>query len=196
MSAGFPYFVSTDAQELEALRGKSTLAFILGGVLIVVGLLALAYPHAATLETTIFFGVILMIGGVVQLAGAVVARGWKGSLLHCLVGLLTIFVGVVFIERPGITAAVWTLLLAVFLVGAGLVRVVVSLSLRFSGWGWAVLNGAITLLLGVLIWRHWPGDGLWVIGMLVGIELLFGGWSLVMLGLAARTLSQPPPPPA
>jgi uncharacterized membrane protein HdeD (DUF308 family) len=57
-----------------------------------------------------------------------------------------------------------------------------------------MLNGAITLLLGVLIWRSWPGDGLWVIGILVGIELVFSGWSLVMLGLAARALAKPANP--
>jgi uncharacterized membrane protein HdeD (DUF308 family) len=156
-------------------------------VLVLVGVLALAYPAIATVETAIVFGVLLLIGGSLQMGVAVWARGWGGFVLNVLVGLLYLFLGLVLLDRPVVAAKELTLLLSVFMVAAGLVRAVLSLSLRFSGWGWSVLNGAVTLLLGVLIWRHWPDDGLWVIGMLVGIELLFSGWSLVMLGLAVRS---------
>jgi uncharacterized membrane protein HdeD (DUF308 family) len=185
MSPGFPYFVA-DGREMELLRGKSLWVSILGGLLILLGLLALAYPVLATVETAIVFGGLLLVSGVLQVSTAAWARGWGGLFLNVLVGLLYAFVGMVLIDRPQLAATELTLLLAVFLVAAGLVRVVAALLHRFSGWGWVLLNGAVSLRLGVLIWRHWPGDGLWVIGTLVGIELLFSGWSLVMLGLAVR----------
>ena len=65
-----------------------------------------------------------------------------------------------------------------------------SLSSSFSaisGWGWVVLNGVISVILGAAIWRQWPLSGLWVIGLFVGIEMLFSGLSWVMLGLAVRS---------
>ena len=83
-------------------------------------------------------------------------------------------------------------MLAVFFVAAGVLRVGHALSRRFSGWGWTLLSGAVTLLLGVLIWRDFPESALWVIGTFVGIDLVFNGLSWVMLGLAARALPSGP----
>jgi uncharacterized membrane protein HdeD (DUF308 family) len=60
--------------------------------------------------------------------------------------------------------------------------------MRYQNWGWLLLHGVINLLLGVLIWRQWPLSGLWVIGLFVGIDMIFNGWSLVMLSLAAKNL--------
>jgi uncharacterized membrane protein HdeD (DUF308 family) len=190
MSTGFPYFHSSDAREMERLRGKSLWAIVLGGALIVVGVLALCYPVIASVETTIVFGAFLLVGGIVQVATAAWARGWGGFFLYLLMGLLYLFVGAALLENPLAGTLAWTLLLAVFFVAGGLVRTVYALSHRFSGWGWLLLNGVVTLLLGVLIWRGLPGSGLWVIGTLVGIELLFNGWALVMLGLAVRSAAK------
>jgi len=64
---------------------------------------------------------------------------------------------------------------------------VMSLVDRFEGWGWSLLSGIISLLLGLAIWRQWPLSGLWVIGLFVGIEMLFSGLSWLMLGLAVRS---------
>ena len=77
------------------------------------------------------------------------------------------------------------LLAATFLAG-GLIRIVITLLDRFPGWPWVLLNGFVTLLLGILIWRQWPESSFWVIGLFVGIDLLFSGWSWVMLGLLVR----------
>jgi uncharacterized membrane protein HdeD (DUF308 family) len=192
MASPFPYFPSPDSRDLESLRGSSIWAIVLGCVLIVGGIVALSYPVAATELTMTFFGVVLLIGGVVQGAGAVWARSWGGFFLHLVIGLLYLFVGLVLVDRPLLSAVEWTLLLAIFFVAAGVFRMVAALALRFSGWGWALLNGAIAFVLGLLVWRNWPGAGLWVVGLFVGIDLLFSGWSWVMLGLAVRSIARPP----
>jgi uncharacterized membrane protein HdeD (DUF308 family) len=189
MSTGFPYFLAPNSGELDSMRGKWLWAVVLGGLLIVGGLLAIFFPVATTVVTATFFGVILLIAGVLQVASAFWASGWSGFFVHLLGGLLAIFVGVIFVDRPLISAVEWTLVLAIFCVAGGLIRIVSALALRFSAWGWSLFNGIVTLLLGVLIWRRWPGDGLWVIGTLVGIELLLSGWSWVMLGMALRTVA-------
>jgi uncharacterized membrane protein HdeD (DUF308 family) len=186
MSAGFPYFASADTREMEMLRGKSLWAIALGSVLVALGVLALCYPAVTAVETTIVFGVLLVLGGIGQVAAAFWVRGWNGFFLYLLMGLIYLFYGVVLVEKPVINTEALAVVLAIFLVAGGLLRIVSALTHRFAGWGWALLNGVVTLLLGLLIWRGWPGTGLWVIGVLVGVELVFCGWALVMLGVAVR----------
>jgi len=96
------------------------------------------------------------------------------------------------VERPGLGAEVITFMLAIALLVGGSFRIVMALSERFHGWGWVLLNGIVTLVLGILIWRQWPESSLWVIGLFVGIDMVFAGWSLVMAGLAVRTLARKP----
>ena len=79
-----------------------------------------------------------------------------------------------------------TLVVALFLLISGLFRIVASLMLQFHDWGWVLLNGIVTLLLGLLIYKHWPADGLWVIGLFVGIDMIFNGWAWIMLSLGLR----------
>jgi uncharacterized membrane protein HdeD (DUF308 family) len=68
---------------------------------------------------------------------------------------------------------------------AGCFRIIVALSMRFPQWGWMLCNGVVTLILGLLIWRQWPGSALWIIGLFIGLDLIFTGWARVMLALAA-----------
>jgi uncharacterized membrane protein HdeD (DUF308 family) len=80
-----------------------------------------------------------------------------------------------------------TLLVAIGLLAGGILRIILSVVERFDGWGWMLLNGVVSLLLGLAIWRQWPLSGLWVVGLFVGIEMLCSGLSWVMLGLALRS---------
>src|SRR5262245_23814979 len=193
MSTNFPFFLSGATEEHGELRRSWGWLVALGVALIVLGTLAIAYPVAATLTTVEVFGFLLLAGAVFEVVSAVWARHWGGFFLHLVGGLLYLFLGVVLIERPGLGAAGYTLMLAVFFVAGGLFRIVFALSRRFSGWGWTLLSGAVTLLLGLLIWRELPTAAFWVIGTFVGIDLLFTGWSWVMLGLAVRSASSAEP---
>jgi uncharacterized membrane protein HdeD (DUF308 family) len=159
---------------------------ILGIVLILVGMIAMAAPFVATLTTVLFFGILLAAGGVVQIVNSILGSSWRGFFLHLLSGLLHLIIGGLMIERPDRAAEVLTLILAVaFLVGGSL-RVIYVLMNRFTGWPWVLLNGLITLFLGVAIWRQWPESSIWVIGLFVGIDLVFNGWSWVMLAMLVK----------
>jgi uncharacterized membrane protein HdeD (DUF308 family) len=92
----------------------------------------------------------------------------------------------IIVANPGAGALVLTLILAVFFMVAGLFRIMAALTMRFPQWGWLLVSGIVTLLLGLLIWRQWPVSGLWVIGLFIGIDMIFCGWSWVMAALAAR----------
>jgi uncharacterized membrane protein HdeD (DUF308 family) len=76
--------------------------------------------------------------------------------------------------------------LAIFLIVVGVFNIVAALMQRFHGWGWVLLNGGVTLLLGLLINRQWPSSALWVIGLFVGIEMIFNGWAWIMLSLGLK----------
>jgi uncharacterized membrane protein HdeD (DUF308 family) len=188
MSTNFPYFFSAADQEAPHLRQNWYWFLILGVVLILLGVAAISYPVAATMTTVEVVGIFLVLAAGVEFVSAVWARHWGGFFPHLLCGLLSLFIGVLLIERPGLGAAGYTLVLAVFFAASGLFRVVLALSQRFSGWGWTLLGGVITVVLGILIWREFPESALWVIGTFIGIDLVFNGVSWVMLGLAVRAL--------
>ena len=98
------------------------------------------------------------------------------------------------VANPAATAITLTLLIAIVLIFGGVFRIAVALSVRYPNSLWLLLHGVINLILGFSIWQQWPFDGLWVIGMFVGIDMIFNGWSLVMLGLAAKNLPASNPP--
>src|SRR4051794_32199900 len=116
MSSGFPYFLSADPQEFAPLRGKAIWAIVLGAALTIIGALALAHPVVMTKVTMTYFGILLLISGVLAAGSAIWARGWGGFFLQMLVGLLYLFIGVVLVERPMLSPVEYTLFLAVFFV--------------------------------------------------------------------------------
>ena len=180
--------LSPTQHEVNHLRGNWGWFLVLGTALIVVGMMAIGTPVVATIVTVEVFGILLVVGGIVEMASAVWARRWGGFFLHLLSGLLYLFVGIVLLDRPALGAAGYTLVLALLFVFGGLARIVTSLSHRFTGWGWALFSGIVTFLLGIMIWRNLPEAAFWVIGTFVGIDLIFNGVSWVMLGMGLRNL--------
>lgn len=164
----------------------------LGIVLVVLGTVALGSAVFVTLATMVFFGWLMVFGGLLQSAHAFVTRRWSGFFIDLLAGLLSLVVGFLIVTHPAATALTITLLIASFLIFSGLFRITIALTIRFHNWMWLLLHGVVNLALGIMIWQQWPLDGLVVIGLFIGIDMIFNGWSLIMLGLAAKTL--PPTP--
>jgi uncharacterized membrane protein HdeD (DUF308 family) len=171
----------------EELRHASGWLLFLGIVLIVLGFLALMLPLFATLSLIILYGWLLVFAGLTQAVAAFASLRWGGFFLHMLIGILDFVVGLFFFRVPGEAAAILTLLLAAaFLVG-GVFRLIAALSLRFPNWGWTVLSGVVTFAVGLVLWAGWPWNSLVVPGLFLGIQMLFYGWSAVMLASAARS---------
>jgi uncharacterized membrane protein HdeD (DUF308 family) len=179
------------AFDLENLRRKWRWFLALGIALIVLGIIALSVMPAATLATVMILGWLLVFSGVVEAAHGFHVRGWGGMFLHLAGGILGVLIGLLIVTHPVAGALAWTLLFASFFTVIGLFRIVAAIRLKFPHWGWAVFDGTITLLLGILLWADWPWSGLWFLGLSVGISLLLRGWSSVMLALAVRTLAGP-----
>ena len=184
---------------IQQLPGASELRrhwgwyLILGIVLIVLGTIALGSALVMTIASVFFFGWLLIVGGVMEVVHAFWHKRWAGFFLDLLTGALYVVVGWMMVTNPKESALLLTLIIAMFLVFEGVFRIVAALTARYPHWGWVLLNGVISLVLGVMIWRQWPYSGLWVIGLFVGIEMLFNGWSLVMLSFAGRRLPEEAP---
>lgn len=180
--------------ELEALRGNWLWFVILGIALIVLGCAVLGYPLIGSLAVEMTIGVLLLIAGVGEAIGSFWARRWSGFFLHLLSGILSFVVGLFFIRHPVGGLAALTLLVASFLLVSGIFKIVAAMSYRFAHWGWPVLSGVIDVVLGLLIWRQYPASALWVIGLFLGINLIFRGVNWIGLGLAIRSAIPAPMP--
>lgn len=162
----------------------------LGIVLMGLGAIAIASAVAATLVSVLVFGWLLIIGGVFEAVYAFWQERWSAFFIDLTIGILYAVVGFMIVANPTAAAVTLTLLVAMFLILAGLFRSVAALAVRPLHWGWLLLHGLISLVLGIAIWQQWPLSGLWVIGLFVGIELLLNGATLALLGASARTLPQ------
>ena len=136
-------------------------------------------------------GILLLLGGIAEMVGAFWCRGWSGFFLHLLSGVLSIVVGVLFLRAPVDALLALTLLLACLLLVGGIFKIVAALSYRFGAWGWSLASGIIDVVLGVMIWQEWPASALWVIGLFLGISLVFRGINWIGLGLALRAIPRP-----
>jgi uncharacterized membrane protein HdeD (DUF308 family) len=176
---------------MEALSRNWGWLLAFGILMIILGVFAIGAPVVATIAVQFALGWILVIGGVAEGIHAFMAKGWRGFLFELLSAILYLVVGVLLLVNPVGGALALTVVLAVFLIVEGIFKIVMALRVRdHGGWGWLLASGILSLGLGFLIWAEWPASGLWIIGLLVGIQLLFTGWSLVMLALAARAHRQ------
>jgi uncharacterized membrane protein HdeD (DUF308 family) len=161
---------------------------VLGILLIVLGIIALVFTPAATLASALILGWLMFFSGIVEAIHAFHARGWGGVLLHVAGAALGILVGLLVVTDPLAGALAFTLLFASFFTVIGLFRLIAAIWLRYRSWGWAVLDGAVTLVLGVLLWAGLPWSGLWFLGLTLGIALILRGWSDIMFAFAVRSI--------
>lgn len=177
--------------ELNALRGNWIWFVLLGVGLIVLGTIALGSVVYASLAATFAFGVLLLLGGAAEVVGAFWCRCWSGFFLELLSGVLSIVVGLLFLRAPVNAMVALTLLVACFLMVGGIFKVVAAVAYRFAAWGWSLAGGIIDVILGLMIWQGWPASSLVVIGLFVGINLIFRGANWIALGLALHSLPHP-----
>jgi uncharacterized membrane protein HdeD (DUF308 family) len=157
----------------------------LGVGLLALGVAAVARAVTATVASMLFFGWLLVLAGAIEVVQAVLVGHWAGFFQHLLAAILFLVVGLIMVMRPIISAEVLTLFMAVFFMVGGLFQLIGAAWITLPGWGWHVVDGIITIALGVLVFMQWPASGLWVIGLFVGIDLIFYGlaWIAIALGL-------------
>jgi uncharacterized membrane protein HdeD (DUF308 family) len=163
-------------------------SLLIGVLLIVLGIVAIAVPSVSTIVAETWIAVILISAGIAKLVYAFQTRNDAGFVWKLLLSVLYIATGVMLFVYPLTGVLTLTLLLASFLLTEGVFELILAFQLRpRQNWTWALGNGIITLLLGGMIWFQWPFDAPWLIGTLVGTSVLFTGISRVMLSLNARS---------
>jgi uncharacterized membrane protein HdeD (DUF308 family) len=184
-----------NSDRLQAAVAKSmadhwVLFLVEGIVLVVLGLLAIAIPPIATLGVTIFLGWIFLISGIMGLVTTFAARHAPGFWWSLISALLAIGAGIVLLAWPISGSVSLTLLLVIFFFIEGGTSIMFALDHRqqLSGrWGWMLVSGIIDLILAAIIFSGLPGTAAWAIGLLVGINMIFGGTALIAMASYAHT---------
>jgi uncharacterized membrane protein HdeD (DUF308 family) len=178
-----------ESETRRDLKASTAWSIVLGILLIALGIIAIAAPFFASLATGIFFGWLLVVGGIIQAVYALRHnRPGSSFALKLLLSALAIIAGILLIADPLAGVASLTLIIGIYFFIDGIFRVIMAFQLKPSAnWGWVLFNGILMIILGILIWSQWPFSAIWVLGLLVGIGLLFSGIATVVLAAAART---------
>jgi len=156
---------------------------------ILLGMFGIIEPGVAGLGVTLLVGWLLIFGGVMHFVAAFKGGGARQVIFQVLIGIVYLIGGIYFLTHTIMAVATLTLLLASIILVEGVLEVISYFRMRSErASGWMLLNGIITLMLGGLIWFHWPSSSVWAIGTLVGVNLLMTGITRLMFGLAARKL--------
>jgi uncharacterized membrane protein HdeD (DUF308 family) len=180
-------------QPLQAqvvLRDHWRMFVVEGVVLLILGFLAVLVPPLATLGVTIFLGWLFLVSGVMGLIATIWARNAPGFWWALISALLGIAAGLVLVGRPVGGAVSLTLVFIIFFIIEGVTSVMYALEHRrqLSGrWGWMLVSGLIDIVLAGMIFAGLPGTAAWALGLLVGINMIFGGTALIAMGLHARS---------
>jgi len=177
-------FVVQIPQELVQYWGWF-LAFGIG--LLALGVVAVARSVTATVASMLFFGWLLVIASVFEIIQAVMVGHWAGFFHHLMGAILFGVMGLLLVTRPVISAEAVTFVMAIFFLIGGLFELIGSFVIALPGWGWQAADGVITIILGALVLAQWPASGLWVIGLFIGIDLIFYGCAWIALALGLRT---------
>ena len=149
--------------------------FAFGIALIILGVAAVVRSVTATTVSMLFFGSLLVLACLVEIAQAVMVGHWAGFFQHLVAAILFGVAGILVVTRPTPSAEVLTLFMAFFFLVGGIARILIAVSLTLPGWGWQIADGVISMALGVLVIAGWPISGLWAIGLFLGIELIVEG---------------------
>ena len=180
----------TDQSPIEIVRHGSTLSILWGVLLIVFGMFAVGLPFIAAVAVSVLVAWLIILAGVVHLMLAVHAHRAGRLIWKLLVGLAYILFGVYLILHPVLGVASLTLVLAVLFLIEGILDVILFFQMRpMRGAIWVLVDGIVTLLLGLMIYLQWPSSAVWAIGVLVGVSMIISGVTRVMLSLAVRKVA-------
>jgi len=185
-----------DAARLRVRSGLADLNrkwgwyFLLGALLIVLGSLATGIAVTTTMLTVVVLGWILLSAGISLVALSFVTGQWSGFLLTLAAGILSGVAGITMLRSPVSGAVAITLMVATILIAVGFFRSVASIAMQFPGWGWALLSGIVSIVLGAILLKDWQSASLWFLGLYVGIDLIIHGFSWIMFSLGVHNLAR------
>jgi len=186
--------VTPNPQDVRAAFGRALhehwgLFLAEGIILVILGLIAIVLPPLATLAATIVIGWLFVISGIAGLIMTFRARHAPGFWWALLSAVVALVAGVLLLWQPLVGVLSLTFVLIAFFVIDGVLSIFLAIEHRrelVGRWGWILLSGIVDLVIAAIIWAGLPGTAAWALGLLVGIDLVFGGTALIMVALAAR----------
>jgi len=175
---------------LDQVRKSWGWFLVLGILLIILGTICVVKAQTATTFSILVLGWVLAISGAVWLVNSFRAYSWHGFFLFLLNAIVRGVTGYLLIRHPDAGAAGVTMLLASLFIVAGLFRAVGAGVIRFPRWGWTVVSGLVSLAFGVYLLATWPAAGAYLIGIVIGIDLIFDGAALVGFAAAIHSLPE------
>ncbi|NQX88469.1 MAG: HdeD family acid-resistance protein [Halioglobus sp.] len=180
----------TNAEVFGALKDNWAWMLALGVFMVVLGTIGLVMTALFNEIVVMYFGFLLLFGSGLQLLQGFRAEAWRGRIWHVLIALVYLVGGMLVVTNPVIAGLTLALLMAWVFIAIGALRLVMAWQLRGNrGWLWTLLSGLLSVALGIMIIYEWPQSGLWVVGLFVAIEMLFAGWSQIMIAFAAKNFS-------
>lgn len=171
----------------ETVKRHSLWYLVQSGLMIIAGILALAYPAMSSVAVVFFLGWLLIFGGILQGISLIGARHVPHFWLQLISVVLFVIVGLLFLRNPGESLLTLTLLLIVLFMVEGISKVIFALTIRpLPNWGWVLGSGIIAILLAFYLWASIPVTAVWLIGVLLGIELICEGVALGYLAWQVR----------
>ncbi len=172
---------------IHAITGRWGWFVALGVGELILGGIASANLMATNLASVLVIGAAMIFAGLLQIAHAFSARGLRGVLFWLLAGVIYGAAGVIILFDPLLASLTLSLTAGMFLVVAGLMRIWAGLHVRpAAGWRWIVAAGALTVCVGGIVVAAWPAIGLWFLGAMLVVDLIFQGWGLIAFGVALR----------
>src|SRR5215472_10681718 len=175
----------------ETLRSHWVLFVTQGVIMMILGVLAIIWPQVSTLAVDIYVGWIFLLSGLVGLVIMFLAPDVPAFLWSLLTAALSLFVGVLLLWHPVEGAASLTLVLVAFFIVEGIFQIAAAIRYRNmlpDTWGWVLMSGIVDLALAALIISGWPGSADWVLGLIVGINLITSGLAITMMAMAGRSI--------
>lgn len=168
----------------DIARAPSRVGTGWGFAIMLLGMLCVMTPYVSGVAVNTMVAVLVAAAGLTMTTYAFKAGKFGKGLLQFLFGGITIFAGVVMLVRPMLGLFTMTAVLIAWFIVDGVFAIIAGIRGKGApGWGWVIVSGVASLVLGILLWRQWPASGAFAIGLLVGIRLIFTGWSIAMLGM-------------
>lgn len=179
----------TATAHTDKLRKSWIWMAILAAISLVGGVLALVNPFVATLAATMLAGWFFILLGGLQVVQSFQVQGWGGFLWALLFGVLSLVVGISLVFNPLAGMVSLTLLVAVLLLATGATKIFYAFSLRpVTGWGWVLVSGLLSVVLGILIFSNFPAAAATILGIFLAVELISNGVVFLLVALGLRQL--------
>ena len=175
------------AEFAQDVKKNWGLILFMGILFILGGMLAISYPLLATGSVVLVLGWVILVSGIFRFVDAFATMKQGGFIWKIMGSLLYILAAILILKFPLTGAVTLTLILGMFFIIEGISKTALAAEIKpLKGWVWTMFDGALTILFGILVLTFLGNAALWLVGLLLGIKLLFAGWDLVYLGLALK----------